>query len=53
MLSSSFIRKPRSHRDHAFARTLSARAIWSRFASPRAELTSSPSFSRPNLFAGD
>jgi hypothetical protein len=33
--------------------TVGARAIWSRFASPRAELVDSPSFSRPNLFAGD
>ena len=47
------IRQPRSHRSHAVVRTLSARAIWSRFASPRAELVGSPSLSRPNLFAGD
>jgi hypothetical protein len=33
--------------------TYAARAIWSRFASPRAELIGSPSLSRPNLFAGD
>jgi hypothetical protein len=33
--------------------TIAARAIWSRFASPRAELVCSPSLSRPNLFAGD
>lgn len=33
--------------------TIAARAIWSRFASPRAELVGSPSLSRPNLFAGD
>jgi len=40
-----------------YARTvvlaIGARAIWSRFASPRAELIGSPSLSRPNLFAGD
>ena len=47
------IRQPRSHRNHSAMRTLSARAIWSRFASPRAELVGSPSLSRPNLFAGD
>lgn len=34
-------------------RGLAVRAIWSRFASPRAELVGSPSLSRPNLFAGD
>ncbi len=33
--------------------TMAACAIWSRFASPRAELTGAPSASRPNLFAGD
>jgi hypothetical protein len=33
--------------------TIAARAIWSRFASPRAELIGSPALSRPNLFAGD
>jgi hypothetical protein len=41
------------HRSNAVPLTLSARAIWSRFASPRAELIGSPSLSRPNLFAGD
>jgi hypothetical protein len=53
MLSSAIIRQPRWKRKHAVVRTLSARAIWSRFASARAELIGSPSLSRPNLFAGD
>ena len=53
MLFRSFVRQPRSHRNNSQVRTLSARAIWSRFASPRAELIGSPSLSRPNLFAGD
>lgn len=48
-MRSELIRQPRSHRKHGVA----ARAIWSRFASPRAELVGSPSLSRPNLFAGD
>jgi hypothetical protein len=52
MLSPSFIHS-RPHRSHSLVRTLSARAIWSRFTSPRAELVGSPSLSRPNLFAGD
>jgi len=30
-----------------------ARGIWSRFASPRAELIGAPSLSRPSLFSGD
>ncbi len=46
-------RLPRSHRSHGLLRSLAARAIWSRFASPRAELVGSPSLSRPNLFSGD
>jgi hypothetical protein len=33
--------------------TVAVRGVWSRFASPRAELVGSPSLSRPNLFAGD
>ena len=33
--------------------TVAVRGVWSRFASPRAELTGSPSLSRPNLFSGD
>jgi len=45
--------KPRSHRPYTVVMTVGARAIWSRFASPRAELLGSPSFTRPNLFAGD
>ncbi len=53
MLSVSFNCQPRSHRVHGLTRSISARAIWSRFASPRAELVGSPSLSRPNLFAGD
>jgi hypothetical protein len=53
MRSSVIIRQPRSHRNPSVVRTLSARAIWSRFASSRAELIGSPSLSRPNLFAGD
>jgi hypothetical protein len=47
------ISPPRPHRSHAVVLTIAARAIWSRFASPRAELIGSPSLSRPNLFAGD
>jgi hypothetical protein len=39
--------------NHILLRTFAARAIWSRFASPRAELVGSPSLSRPNLFSGD
>jgi hypothetical protein len=39
--------------DYSLVRTVSACAIWSRFASPRAELIGSPSLSRPNLFSGD
>jgi hypothetical protein len=53
MLLPDLIRQPRSYRNHALVRTLAVRAIWSRFASPRAELVGSPSLSRPNLFAGD
>jgi len=54
MLSLSFIPKPCSHRNAALlVQGLAARAIWSRFASPRAELVGAPSLSRPNLFAGD
>jgi len=34
-------------------RNLYTPAIWSRFASPRAEVHLAPSMSRPNLFAGD
>jgi hypothetical protein len=41
------------HRMHESVRSLCARAIWSRFASTRAELVGSPSLSRPNLFSGD
>ena len=33
--------------------TVAVRGVWSRFASPRADLVGSPSLSRPNLFAGD
>jgi hypothetical protein len=53
MPPSAIIRQPCWKRKHAVVRTLSARAIWSRFASARAELIGSPSLSRPNLFAGD
>jgi hypothetical protein len=53
MLSSNLIRQSHPHRGHAEVRTFAARAIWSRFASPRADLIGSPSLSRPNLFAGD
>jgi len=49
----SLIRKPHPHRSDALVLTFAARAIWSRFASPRADLVGSPSLSRPNLFAGD
>lgn len=33
--------------------TVAVRGIWSRYASPRADLVGSPSLSRPNLFSGD
>ena len=42
-----------TRRRNVVLRVTAARAIWSRFASPRAELVGSPSLSRPNLFAGD
>lgn len=41
------------HRGADVVLTIAACAIWSRFASPRAELVGSPSLARPNLFAGD
>jgi hypothetical protein len=47
------IRQSCPRRSHIVVLTFAARAIWSRFASPRAELVGSPSLSRPNLFAGD
>jgi hypothetical protein len=53
MRSSGLIRQTHPHRSDALVLTFAARAIWSRFASPRAELVGSPSLSRPNLFAGD
>ncbi len=53
MLFASSNHPSRPHRVRGLTRSLSARAIWSRFASPRAELIGSPSLSRPNLFAGD
>jgi hypothetical protein len=54
MLSLSFIRKTRLQRNGAkLVQGVAARAIWSRFASPRAELVGAPSLSRPSLFAGD
>jgi hypothetical protein len=54
MLSLSFIPKPCSHRNRAvLMQGVAARAIRSRFASPRAELVGAPSLSRPSLFAGD
>ena len=43
----------RPHRTPDVVLMFAARAILSRFASPRAELIGSPSLSRPNLFAGD
>jgi hypothetical protein len=49
----SRIRQPRPHHSNTVMLTFAARAIWSRFASPRAELIGSPSLSRPSLFAGD
>ncbi len=49
----SHIRQPRPHRSHIVVLTIAARAIWSRYASPRAELVGAPSLARPNLFAGD
>jgi len=53
MLSDSFIPEARWHRKDARVQTVAACAIWSRFASPRAELVGSPSLARPSLFAGD
>ncbi len=53
MLLLSFIPQPHPGRKDAGVHTVAACAIWSRFASPRAELVGSPSLSRPNLFAGD
>jgi hypothetical protein len=53
MLLQGSIRQPRPHRSNIVVLTIAARAIWSRYASPRAELVGSPSLSRPNLFAGD
>jgi hypothetical protein len=58
MLSLSYISRPHPDRgDHAVSAfavpTLAASLIGSRFASPRASLVGSPSFSRPNLFSGD
>ena len=50
---SGHISQPRPRHACIVVLTVGARAIWSRFASPRAELVDSPSFSRPNLFAGD
>jgi len=52
MHSRAEIRELHSQR-HNVVRSLCARAIWSRFASPRVEVHLSPSNSRPNLFAGD
>jgi hypothetical protein len=45
--------KPRWQRTQNRVLAVAARGIWSRFASPRAELAGSPSLARPNLFAGD
>jgi hypothetical protein len=53
MLSPGHTRKPCLHRNHIVVLALAARAIWSRFASPRADLIGAPSLARPNLFAGD
>jgi hypothetical protein len=53
MLSVSFIPEPHSQRKDAKVQTVAACAIWSRFASPRAELVGSPALARPSLFAGD
>lgn len=57
MLSPNLTSQPCMHsgmrRDYSLVRAVSACAIWSRFASPRAELIGSPSLSRPNLFSGD
>jgi hypothetical protein len=38
---------------HDLVNSLNESAIWSRFASPRAEARLTPSRSRANLFAGD
>jgi hypothetical protein len=38
---------------HDLVRSTNEHAIWSRFASPRAEVRLTPSMSRANLFAGD
>ena len=53
MIDSARVRQLRLHRNHCQVRGVGARAIWSRFASPRAELVGSPSLARPNLFGGD
>jgi hypothetical protein len=53
MMDSIYLRQRRSHRNQSQVRGVAARAIWSRFASPRAELVGSPSLARPNLFGGD
>jgi hypothetical protein len=42
-----------SQQFHELVRSSSEHAIWSRFASPRAEVRFIPSLSRANLFAGD
>ncbi len=42
-----------THGLHEPTRSISKRATWSRFASPRAEVSLTPSNSRANLFAGD
>jgi hypothetical protein len=47
------VRKPPSQRTQKRVLAVVAHGIWSRFASPRAELVGSPSLARPNLFAGD
>lgn len=47
------ISQPCPRRVYVVVLTIGVRAIWSRFASPRAELTGSPSLCRPNLFSGD
>jgi hypothetical protein len=53
MLHPGYNSQPRPRHAHTVVLAIGARAIWSRFASPRAELIGSPSLSRPNLFAGD
>jgi hypothetical protein len=53
MIDSARDRRLCLHRNPYQVRGVGARAIWSRFASARADLVGSPSLARPNLFGGD